>query len=101
MVYTEMEGEFNFNSGHAPRRISWGARQAAATDRGTVRRFLCSVFACFGRGHAPSAAVARAMPELNDDDVVSDHSAAFIHGSRSWSTSWRLKDGRADAMVQR
>jgi E3 ubiquitin-protein ligase RNF115/126 len=101
VVYTEMESGFNFNSGHAPRRISWGARQAAATDRGTVRRFLRSVFACFGRGHAPSAAAARAMPELNDDDVASDHSAAFSRGSRSRSTSWRLEDGRADAMVQR
>ena len=99
MVYMEMEGRFNFNIGHAPKRISWGARQAAAMDRGTVRRFLCSVFACFGRGHSPSAVATRAMPKLNDDDVASDHSAAFSRGSRSRSTSWRLEDGRADAMV--
>ncbi|XP_066363190.1 E3 ubiquitin-protein ligase RDUF2-like [Miscanthus floridulus] len=100
VVYTEMDG--GFNSGGAPRRISWGSRQAASTDRGTVRSFLRNVFACFGgRGHASSSASrSHAMPELNDDDA-SDHSAAFSHGSRSRSTSWRLDDGHADAMVQR
>ena len=100
VVYTEMDG--GFNSGGAPRRISWGSRQAASTDRGTVRSFLRNVFACFGgRGHASSSASrSHAMPELNDDDA-SDHSAAFSHGSRSRSTSWRLEDGHADAMVQR
>ncbi|CAD6334922.1 unnamed protein product [Miscanthus lutarioriparius] len=101
VVYTEMDG--GFNSGGAPRRISWGSRQAASTDRGTVRRFLRNVFACFGgRGHGASSSASRshAMPELNDDDA-SDHSAAFSHGSRSQSTSWRLEDGHADAMVQR
>jgi hypothetical protein len=37
-------------------------------------------------------------PELNNDDVY-DHIAAFSHGSRSQSTSKRLKDRRDDATV--
>jgi E3 ubiquitin-protein ligase RNF115/126 len=91
VVYTEMDGA-GFNSGGAPRRVSWGSRQAASTNRGTVRRFLRNVFACFGRGHASSSSRSHAVPELNND--------AFSHGSRSRSTSWRLEDGHADATVQ-
>jgi DNA-directed RNA polymerase subunit RPC12/RpoP len=100
VVYTEMDG--GFNNGGAPRRISWGSRQSPSTERGAIRRILRSVFACFGRGHSSSRASSsqsHAMPELND--AASDRSAAFSHGSRSRSTSWRLEDGHADAMVQR
>ncbi|KAF8667125.1 hypothetical protein HU200_053311 [Digitaria exilis] len=101
VVYTEMDG--GFNSGGAPRRISWGSRQSPSTERGAIRRILRSVFACFGRGgHSSSRASSsqsHTMPELND--AASDRSAAFSHGSRSRSTSWRLEDGHADAMVQR
>ncbi|EES17560.1 probable E3 ubiquitin-protein ligase RHC2A [Sorghum bicolor] len=101
VVYTEMDGGFNSGGAGAPRRISWGSRQTASTDRGTVRRFLRNVFACFG-GRGSAASRSHAMPELDDDDA-SDHSAAFSRGgSRSRSTSWRLEDGHAaDAMVQR
>ncbi|RLN29426.1 E3 ubiquitin-protein ligase RING1 [Panicum miliaceum] len=100
VVYTEMDG--GFNNGGAPRRISWGSRQSPSTERGTIRRILRNVFACFGRGHSSSRASSsqsHTMPELND--AASDRSAAFSHGSRSRSTSWRLEDGHADAMVQR
>lgn len=100
VVYTEMDG--GFNNGGAPRRISWGSRQSPSTERGAIRRILRSVFACFGRGHSSSRASSsqsQMMPELND--AASDRSAAFSHGSRSRSTSWRLEDGHADAMVQR
>ncbi|CAL5097414.1 unnamed protein product [Urochloa decumbens] len=101
VVYTEMDG--GFNNGGAPRRISWGSRQSPSTERGAIRRILRSVFACFGRGgHSSSRASSsqsHMMPELND--AASDRSAAFSHGSRSRSTSWRLEDGHADAMVQR
>jgi len=100
VVYTEMDG--GFNNGGAPRRISWGSRQSPSTERGAIRRILRSVFACFGRGHSSSRASSsqsHAMPELND--AASDRSASFSHGSRSRSTSWRLEDGHADAMVQR
>ncbi|TVU18333.1 hypothetical protein EJB05_34423, partial [Eragrostis curvula] len=99
VVYTEMDG--GFNNGGAPRRISWGSRQSPSTERSTIRRMLRSVFSCFGRGHSSSsqASSSQARPELND--AASDRSAAFSHGSRSRSTSWRLEDGHADAMVQR
>ncbi|OEL36479.1 E3 ubiquitin-protein ligase RDUF1 [Dichanthelium oligosanthes] len=100
VVYTEMDG--GFNNGGAPRRISWGSRQSPSTERGAIRRILRNVFACFGRGHSSSRASSsqsHTMPELND--AASDRSAAFSHGSRSRSTSWRLEDGHADAMVQR
>ncbi|RLN00742.1 E3 ubiquitin-protein ligase RING1 [Panicum miliaceum] len=100
VVYTEMDG--GFNNGGAPRRISWGSRQSPSTERGAIRRILRNVFACFGRGHSSSRASSsqsHTMPELND--AASDRSAAFSHGSRSRSSSWRLEDGHADAMVQR
>uniref|UniRef100_A0A0A9E353 RING-type E3 ubiquitin transferase n=1 Tax=Arundo donax TaxID=35708 RepID=A0A0A9E353_ARUDO len=95
VVYTEMDG--GFNNGSAPRRISWGSRQSPSTERSTIRRILRNVFACFGRGHSSrsQASSSHARPELND--AASDLS----HGSRSRSTSWRLEDGHADAMVQR
>ncbi|CAN6326412.1 unnamed protein product [Urochloa humidicola] len=98
VVYTEMDG--GFNNGGAPRRISWGSRQSPSTERGPIRRILRSVFACFGRSSSrASSSQSHMMPELND--AASDRSAAFSHGSRSRSTSWRLEDGHADAMVQR
>ncbi|XP_062180180.1 E3 ubiquitin-protein ligase RDUF2-like [Phragmites australis] len=99
VVYTEMDG--GFNNGGAPRRISWGSRQSPSTERSSIRRLLRSVFACFGRGHSSNsqASSSHMRPELND--AASDRSAAFSHGSRSRSTSWRLEDGHADAMVQR
>ncbi|CAN6331122.1 unnamed protein product [Urochloa humidicola] len=98
VVYTEMDG--GFNNGGAPRRISWGSRQSPSTERGAIRRILRSVFACFGRSSSrASSSQSHMMPELND--AASDRSAAFSHGSRSRSTSWRLEDGHADAMVQR
>ncbi|KAK3140952.1 hypothetical protein QOZ80_5AG0408150 [Eleusine coracana subsp. coracana] len=98
IVYTEMDG--GFNNGGAPRRISWGSRQSQSTETSTIRRVLRSVFSCFGHGHSSRASSSsHARPELND--AASDRSAAFSHGSRSRSTSWRLEDGHADAMVQR
>lgn len=100
VVYTEMDG--GFNNGGAPRRISWGSRQSQSTETSTIRRVLRSVFSCFGRGHSSgsqASSSSHARPDLND--VASDRSAAFSHGSRSRSTSWRLEDGHADAMVQR
>ncbi|KAL6619644.1 hypothetical protein ACP70R_034783 [Stipagrostis hirtigluma subsp. patula] len=101
VVYTEMDGGFNNGGASAPRRISWGSRQSPSTERGTIRRLLRNVFACFGRGHSSNsqASSSQMRPELNDSS--SDRSAAFSHGSRSQSSSWRLEDGHADAMVQR
>ncbi|KAJ1261203.1 hypothetical protein BS78_09G010100 [Paspalum vaginatum] len=107
VVYTEMDG--GFSGAGAPRRISWGSRQAPSAQRGAVRRILRGVLACFGRrgGGSSSSRLSwhggNVPADLNDDDAsVSDRSAAaFSQGSRSRSTSWRLEDGHADAMVQR
>ncbi|WVZ95800.1 hypothetical protein U9M48_041518 [Paspalum notatum var. saurae] len=106
VVYTEMDG--GFSGAGAPRRISWGSRQApSSAQRGAVSRILRGVFACFGRrGGGSSTRLSRGgnVPaDLNDDASVSDDrsAAAFSQGSRSRSTSWRLEDGHADAMVQR
>lgn len=98
VVYTEMDG--GFNNGGAPRRISWGSRQSRSTERSAIRRIFRNVFSCFGRSHSSNsqASSSHSRPELND---ASDRSAVFSHGSRSRSTSWRLEDGHADAMVQR
>ncbi|KAL6865315.1 hypothetical protein ACP4OV_016466 [Aristida adscensionis] len=101
VVYTEMDGGFNSGGAPAPRRISWGSRQSPSTERGTIRRLLRNVFACFGRHHSSNsqASSSQARPEVND--TASDRSAAFSHGSRSRSSSWRLEEGHADTMVQR
>ncbi|XP_006654903.2 E3 ubiquitin-protein ligase RDUF2-like [Oryza brachyantha] len=98
VVYTEMDG--GFNNGGAPRRISWGSRQSRSTERSAIRRIFRNMFACFGRSHLSNsqASSSHSRPELNE---ASDRSATFSHGSRSRSTSWRLEDGHADAMVQR
>lgn len=99
VVYTEMDG--GFNNGGAPRRISWGARQSQSTERSAIRRFFGNVFACFGRGHSSSSQASSSQMRPDELNEASDHSAAFSHGSRSRSMSWRLEDGHADTMVQR
>ncbi|VAH12566.1 unnamed protein product [Triticum turgidum subsp. durum] len=100
VVYTEMDG--GFNHGGAPRRISWGSRQSRSTERSAIRRVFRNVFACFGRGHSASSHASSSQMRPEEMTEASDHSAAFSHGSRSRSMSWRLEDGHAaDTMVQR
>ncbi|PIN00717.1 Ubiquitin--protein ligase [Handroanthus impetiginosus] len=53
VVYTEVDGGFNNNG--LPRRISWGSRGSVSRDRGGLRGFLHSLFACFGRGRSNSS----------------------------------------------
>ncbi|KAE8769883.1 E3 ubiquitin-protein ligase RING1-like [Hordeum vulgare] len=100
VVYTEMDG--GFNHGGAPRRISWGSRQSRSTERSAIRRVFRNMFACFGRDHSASSHASSSHMRPEEMTEASDHSAAFSHGSRSRSMSWRLEDGHAaDTMVQR
>ncbi|KAM3399717.1 hypothetical protein ACQJBY_004879 [Aegilops geniculata] len=99
VVYTEMDG--GFNHGGAPRRISWGSRQSRSTERSAIRRVFRNMFACFGRGHSAGSHASSSQMRPEEMTEASDHSAAFSHGSRSRSMSWRLEDGHADTMVQR
>lgn len=48
VVYTEMDG--GFNSGGAPRRISWSRSGGRVRQSGGFRRFVRNMFSCLGGG---------------------------------------------------
>lgn len=53
VVYTEMDG--GFNSGGAPRRISWAERESRDQQRGGIGRVFRNFFSFFGRRRSSSS----------------------------------------------
>ncbi|KAG0496101.1 hypothetical protein HPP92_000792 [Vanilla planifolia] len=54
VVYTEMDG--GFNSGGAPRRISWTSRGSRSQESGTIGRVVRNFFSFFRRRRTSSSA---------------------------------------------
>ncbi|XP_043699493.1 probable E3 ubiquitin-protein ligase RHC2A [Telopea speciosissima] len=89
VVFTEMDG--GFNTGGAPRRISWTSRGSRTRESGGIRRVFRNFFSFFGRLRSPSphshsisesATTGRIRPVFNRTS----------RRSNSNSSAWTMED---------
>ncbi|KAJ6798714.1 putative E3 ubiquitin-protein ligase RING1 [Iris pallida] len=104
VVYTEMDG--GFNSGGAPRRISWPARGSRSRESGGFVRTLRNLFSfrCFGgsSGSSSLSAGASASRSLSTSSTMQNRRAPMSRrrrrDSRRDSNGWALEDGSGNSI---
>ncbi|XP_058109579.1 E3 ubiquitin-protein ligase RDUF1-like [Magnolia sinica] len=84
VVYTEMDG--GFNTGGAPRRISWASRGNRSRESGRLRRAFRDFFSFFG-WLRPSSSNTESGSSRRSRSLV------FSRASRRRSGTWALEDG--------
>ncbi|KAK1321236.1 E3 ubiquitin-protein ligase RING1 [Acorus calamus] len=91
VVYTEMDG--GFNSGGAPRRISWSSRGSRSRESGGIARAVRNFFGFFGRFRSSSS---RDVSESGAPSTRRSRSTS-VFGRGSWRRghAWALEDGGA------
>ncbi|KAF8396803.1 hypothetical protein HHK36_018436 [Tetracentron sinense] len=86
VVYTEMDG--GFNTGGAPRRISWASRGSRQRESGGLGRVFRNFFSFFGRLRSSSS---HSISE-SGSTRRSRSSSIFNRFSRRQSRAWTLED---------
>eukprot|EP00262_Sarcandra_glabra_P012474 TRINITY_DN3223_c2_g1_i1.p1 TRINITY_DN3223_c2_g1~~TRINITY_DN3223_c2_g1_i1.p1 ORF type:complete len:259 (-),score=38.25 TRINITY_DN3223_c2_g1_i1:738-1514(-) len=90
VVYTEMDG--GFNSGGAPRRISWTSRGSRSRESGGIGRVFRNFFSFFGRLRS-SSSLRQSSESTGSSRRIRSSSSVFNRSSRSRSGAWALEDG--------
>ncbi|XP_077214774.1 putative E3 ubiquitin-protein ligase RHC2A [Tasmannia lanceolata] len=85
VVYTEMDG--GFNTGGAPRRISWASGGNRSRDRGGIGRVFRNFFSFFRRSRSSSSA----PPNLDSSSPRTRTIPAFSRGSRRRNRALELE----------
>ncbi|XP_068635859.1 probable E3 ubiquitin-protein ligase RHC2A [Aristolochia californica] len=89
VVYTEMDG--GFNTGGAPRRISWTSRGSRSRESGGIGRAFRNFFSFFSRLRPSSSSSPTSSERVTRRTRSS--SSVFRRSSRRRSTSWALENG--------
>ncbi|KAL5991832.1 hypothetical protein ACLOJK_012743 [Asimina triloba] len=90
LVYTEMDG--GFNTGGAPRRISWASRGNRSRESGGIGRAFRNFFSVFRRLRPSSSS---SSPSNNPEagSAQRTRSLIFSRDSQRRSGAWALEDG--------
>ncbi|XP_020244202.1 E3 ubiquitin-protein ligase RDUF2-like [Asparagus officinalis] len=98
VVYTEMDG--GFNSGGAPRRISWTSRGNRRRERGGFGQVLRNLFSlrCFGGDRSSSSSSVAASRSLSSRRNLRAPIFRSSRSSRSHSNNWALEDGTGNTI---
>uniref|UniRef100_A0A1D1ZG98 RING-type E3 ubiquitin transferase n=1 Tax=Anthurium amnicola TaxID=1678845 RepID=A0A1D1ZG98_9ARAE len=100
VVYTEVDG--GFNTGGAPRRISWTSRGSRSRESGGLGRAVRNVFSFFGRlwGSSPSHSPRPSSESRSSSSSRRTRSAAVFgrRNSRRHGNNLALEDGNASGI---